>query len=77
MIFVKKYHLDFNKISFKKFINILSIINSFIMSLTIEIVFYIPNFILKFVVAFVVLMALILICYTLLGKYIERVNKHV
>ncbi len=76
-LFVKKYHLDFNKISIGKFLNILSLVNSFIMSLAILSVYFVPNLILKMLVTFVLLIILILIFYTLLGKYIERVNKNV
>ena len=75
--FVKKYNLDFDKISFSKFINILSLINSFIMAITIILVQYLPNLILKLIVAFIALIVLILACYKLLGIYIERRNKDV
>ena len=77
MYFVKRYNLDFNKISFTKFINVLSLVNSFIMALTITLVQYLPNLMLKLMVAFVTLIVLILSCYKLIGLYIERRNKNV
>ena len=75
--FVKRYHLDFNKISYKKFIQILALTNSFIMAFTLTIVSFIPHIMLKLLVAFVLLMILILLCYKLIGVYIERRNKNV
>ncbi|MBR1376343.1 MAG: hypothetical protein IJ565_00810 [Bacilli bacterium] len=77
MYFVNKYNLDFDKIPFNKFINILSIVNSFIMSITIILVQFLPNLILKLIFALITLILLILICYRLLGIYIERRNKNV
>ena len=76
-LFVKKYHLDFEKISIGKFLNILSIVNSVIMSLALLIVYFVPNLIIKLFMVFILLIILILVFYTLLGKYIERVNKNV
>ena len=75
MMFVRRYNLDFKKISLVKFLNIIAITNSFIMSTTIMLLEYVPNLLLKLVVAFVALMALILSCYKLIGIYIERRNK--
>ncbi len=75
MLFVKRYNLDFKKISFTKFLNIVALTNSFIMSTTIMLLEYVPNLFLKLVIAFVALMALIPSCYRLIGIYIERRNK--
>ena len=75
MMFVRRYNLDFKKISLVKFLNIIAITNSFIMSTTIMLLEYVPNLFLKLVVAFVALMVLILSCYKLIGIYIERRNK--
>lgn len=76
-IFIKKYNLDFNKIPYKKFIQIISITNSLIMAITITIIMFIPNLILKLVIAVPVLVVLILLSYSLIGFYIERRNKNV
>ena len=75
--FIKKYNLDFNKISFNKFINIIAIVNSLIMAITIMILEYIPHLMLKLLVAFVILIILILLSYKLIGIWIERRNKNV
>ena len=77
MFFVKRYNLDFKKISFSKFLNIVALTNSFIMSTTIMLLEYVPNLFLKLVIAFVALMILILACYKLIGIYIERRNNNV
>ena len=83
MFFVKKYNVDFNKISFETFVNILSIINSFIMAVTIIMVRIIISdsmkngLILKLSLAFLILLLLIIVCYRIYGKLLERRNKHV
>ena len=75
--FIKKYNLDFTKISFIKFINIIAFTNSFIMSSTLIVMEFIDKYVMKILVAFVVLFVLIFICYRLIGFYIERKNKNV
>ncbi len=77
MFFVKKYKLDYNNIPFEKFINIVALSNTFIMSTTLLVVEFIPQFFLKVLVAFVVLFILLFIVYKLIGLYIGRKNKHV
>jgi len=75
--FVKKYNLNFDKISYNKFLQILAITNSFIMAITATIVNYLPHLMLKLFVAFILLIILILVCYKVIGVYIERRNKNV
>ena len=83
LFFIKKYNVDFKKVSFERFINVLSIINSFIMATTIMIVRliitdgFMNNIIIKLSIAFVVLMFLIIVCYSVYGKILERRSKHV
>lgn len=81
--FVKKYNVDFKKISFKKFINTLSMINSFIMAAAIIAVQVLITgdtkfgLLLKLSLAFVLLLLLLMVCYGIYGKILERRNKHV
>ena len=70
--FVRKYGLSFKNISPTKFYNLLSIVNSFIMGVTVMIIFSIENIIIKFLLAFVIIIILILLCYSLLGMYIRK-----
>lgn len=70
--FVKKYGLTFKTIKPKRFINMLSLVNSFIMAFTITIIVAIDNIILKFLLAFVILLLLIFISYSLIGLYIKK-----
>jgi len=83
MFFVKRYKVDFNKVSFKGFLNVISIINSFIMATTIIMIRMlvienvVNSIILKLSLAFVILLLLIIICYSVYGKILERRNKDV
>ena len=72
MFFVRKYNLDFKKVSFTKIMNIIALTNSFIMSTTIVVLEFVPNLFMKLIVAFACLMVLIMACYKLIGIYIER-----
>lgn len=73
--FVKKYGLKFKNISMRKFLVLLSIVNSILMALTVTIIFSIDNIVIKFLLAFVLLIVLLLIFYSLLGMYIRKKEK--
>jgi len=75
MYFVKKYKLNVNKINIKKFINIISLTNSFIMALAFTAVIKIGNNLLLFLIALLILMPTMLICYHFIGKYLQREEK--
>ncbi len=83
LFFIKKYNVDFKKVSFRNFLNVLSMINSFIMATTIMVVRmvitdgFMNNIIIKLSIAFVILMLLIIVCYSLYGRVLERRSKHV
>ena len=70
---VKKYHLNLDKINFKKFANTLFLLNDVIISLTISIVLSRTNNILLIILlSILILIPLILIGYCLIGKHYKR-----
>ena len=72
MYFVNKYKLNVNKIDIKKFINIISLINSFIIALSFTVVIKIDNNILMLLVGLIVLIPTMLISYHFIGKYLQK-----
>ena len=75
MYFVKKYKLNVNKINIKKFINIISLTNSFIMALAFTAVIKIGNNLLLFLIALLILIPTMIIAYHFIGKYLQREEK--
>ena len=73
--FVRNYGLKFKNIKPTMFLNILSIINSLLMAITITIIAVIDNYILKFTAALAILIILLLLFYSLLGMYIRKKEK--
>lgn len=70
--FVKRYKLDIDKINIVKFTHLLAISNAFIVATTFTITFLVDNFILQMLVGFLILLPLMLIIYSLIGKYYVR-----
>lgn len=75
MYFVKKYKLNVKKIDIKKFINIISLTNSFIIALSFAAVIKIENNILMLLVGLLILIPLMLLCYHFIGKYLQKEEK--
>jgi len=75
MYFVNKYKLNVNKIDIKKFINIISLTNSFIIALVFAIVIKIESNILMLLIGLIILIPLMLICYHFIGKYLQKEEK--
>lgn len=72
MFFVKRYKLDINKINMTKFTNLLGLSNAFIVSTAFMTTFLVDNFILQLLAGFLVLLPLMIIIYSLIGKYYVR-----
>lgn len=72
MYFVKRYKLDANKINIKKFIRIISLTNSLIISLSFTIVIKVSNIYLMILLGFFIMLPLMLICYSLIGLYLKK-----
>jgi len=69
---MRRYQLDFKKIDYRNFINTVSMIGIFIISLTVVIVFPIENILLQLLCGFIVMVPLILISYHLVGTYYKK-----
>jgi len=72
---IGKYNIDFKKFKkkeYKKFLNLISITNSFILAVTLIIVNFVESMFLKTLLAFIILIPLILISYTIIGKYYQK-----
>ena len=70
---VKRYHLNLDKIDFKKFASDLFLMNDFILSLTVSIIMNITaNIFLIIILAVIIIVSLILIGYSLIGKHYKR-----
>lgn len=72
LFFKNAYHLDLNKLNYKKFANSLSLVNAFIIALTVTVVELFDALIWKLLLGFLVLIPLILICYYVLGKIYKK-----
>lgn len=72
LFFKNAYHLDLDKLNYKKFANSLSLVNAFIIALTVTVVELFDALIWKLLVGFVVLIPLILICYYVLGRIYKK-----
>jgi len=75
MYFVNRYKLNIKKINIKKFINIISLTNSFIIALSFTVVIKIDSFILMLLVGLIVLVPLMLLLYHFIGKYLQKEEK--
>lgn len=72
-LLVRKFSLDKKKMSYKTCLNGVAIINSFIISFTIVLIDALPiSIIFKLGIAFLVMVVLILVLYTLYGKYLQK-----
>jgi len=72
---IGRYNIDFTKFKKKeytKFLHIISLANSFIVSFTLIIVNMVKGVFLKLILAFVCVVPLILISYMIIGKYYQK-----
>ena len=71
-IFIARYNLDMRKTEYKKVLNVVTIINSFIISFTATLILHINNFWLKVAVCFVVIFVLIYSLFEIAGRYFKN-----
>lgn len=74
-IFIERYGINTKKVSYKKILNAVSIINSFIISFTSTLIINIDNFIYSIIVCIVVLMLLIYSLYEIAGRYFKKMEE--
>lgn len=70
--FIAKYNLDMRKTEYKKVLNVLTLINSFILAFTSTVVINIESFMFGLLVGFVIIMVLIYSLYEIAGRYFKR-----
>ena len=75
VILTKKFNLDKKKMNYRKLLNMIAIINAFIISFTITVINLLPDswFVgLKLLLAFVIILILIFSMYMGYGKYLSK-----
>ncbi len=72
LFFKNAYKLDIENLNHKKFANSLSLVNAFIIAITVTLLEFFDSLIIKLVVGFVILIPLILICYYILGRVYKK-----
>ncbi len=70
--FIIRYNLDMKKTSYRKVLNALTIINSFIMSFCTVMILQIESIAWKLIITFAVLMFLIYSLYEITGRYFKK-----
>lgn len=76
-LFVNRYKLNIDKINYKYLVTIISLINSFILSLTCAIILRINNILLSICVCFIIMFSLIFILFEIAGRYFKKLEKKV
>ena len=71
LLYLKKiYKISVNKENYKSYINILPIVNSFIITtIYIMLMYLLKSWVLRIIIGVVLLILLLIICYGLLGRY--------
>ncbi len=67
-----KYKIDFKKVNYKKYLHLTSLVNSFIIALCLELVQIVNGLFFQILLSFVFLVPLILITYSIIGKYYQK-----
>lgn len=67
-----KYHLNIDKLNYKKLLNIISVVSAFDISLVVTIVSLLNNFYLQLLVGFVLIMLLIIVSYDIVGRIYKK-----
>ena len=73
--FIIRYNLDMKKTSYRKVLNSLTIINSFIIAFSTIVCLQIESMVWKILITFVVCMALIYSLYEILGRFFKSHEK--
>ena len=71
-LFIDRYNLDMKKIEYKKVLQVVTIINTFILSFTTVLIVRIKGFMISLLIGFVVIMILIYSLYEITGNYFKR-----
>ena len=72
LLLVKKYDVKITDANVKEVAHLIAFSNSFIIATAVTVVELVSNFVLKILIAFIVIVPLILIMYSLVGKYLKK-----
>jgi len=76
-LFVLRYDLDVRKIDYKKLLNVLALINSFIIAFTATIIVRIDSFIWTIIFCLLIVMALLMSLFPIAGRYFKNHEKEI
>ena len=67
----KKYNLDYDKINHKLIAHVFGLSNGLVLSMVYMVMVLVDNVILKFLLALICMVILLLVSYTLIGKFLK------
>ena len=76
-IFIRRYNINVEKVNYKLLINVVALINSFIIAFTSTIILKIESIVWSVIVAFVVLFLLVYSLFELAGRYFKKIEGQV
>lgn len=76
---VNKYHLDLNKLKYKRLLNLICVVSAFDIALVVTAISFIKQFYFQLAVGFVLIFMLIFVSYAIVGNYYRKKGccKHV
>ncbi len=75
LYFKNRFKLDIEKLNIKSFVNIISLINAFIIACGFSIAMLVENFLLQLLIGFIVIIILTFLCYEMYGKILRKKEK--
>lgn len=67
-----KFKIDFKKVNYVKYLNLVALVNSFILALTFILVQIVKGVFFQILISIIFLIPLILISYTIIGKHYQK-----
>jgi uncharacterized membrane protein len=76
-VFVLKYDIDVRKIDYNKLLNVLALINSFIISFTATVIVRVKGIVWTILTCMAIVMVLLIALYTIAGNYFKSKEKNI
>ena len=73
-LFLLRYNLDIKKLNYKKVLNTIAVINSFIIAFTSTLIINIDKFIWKGIICFIAILVLTYSLYEIAGRYLKKME---
>jgi len=67
-----RFHLNINKLNYKKLLNIISFVSAIDISIVVTIISLVDNFYLQLLIGFIMIFVVIIISYSIVGKIYEK-----